>query len=308
MPDGVGKEDVLADCYLYGDTVTFFYVFQNALSDAGLKVEVEHDFDSPSGVKKSPDFAVLDEDTITDVLDHKASLPTPELAVKDLNRLAEKYRELSHNGVPSSPRISVLYPVGKQGIIDKISKALPANLTLCSFDQTTYDTEIDFKLHGQVNSSELSDVLRGGAVSFEPSIVRSSYKFIRADPPIPYTAFHLWGVFPTFLDIKSSGQKSFVVDRDNLLQRMENFYPPWIRNNKQVNSNRVANALRFLAQIKFVEWAPGDRDVLVYSTRGTRAGDLLQYFAEKWATAHKKRARKPMGKKATIQMTLPHFP
>ena len=54
------KEEVLRDCYNYGDTVAFFFVFYETLRNAGLTVEVERDFHGPKGIKRNPDFAVLE--------------------------------------------------------------------------------------------------------------------------------------------------------------------------------------------------------------------------------------------------------
>ena len=307
MTNGPTKEAVLAECYQYSNTANLFYVLYQHLKAMGITAEIEHDFTTPSGGKRNPDFAILDGNTLTDVLEHKASLPTPQHALSEVKRVAIKYKTLVYQGVVSTPKVILLYPREKQGVVDQIDKKIPPAVTLCSFDQASSDTKIWFKLQGPTNSNALKQVIGGQPLDYDPALVRSTYKFIRADPPPTYTAFRVWGIFPTFLDIKSSGARSYLVKRDALIQRMAVFHPPWIRNNNQITSDRVGNALAFLARIDFVDWEPGERDIWVNASRGTRAGDLLQYFSEKWSKLHQRKRRKRVGAKPTTQLQLTEF-
>lgn len=301
------KEEVLRDCYNYGDTVTFFFVFYETLRNAGLTVEVERDFHGPKGIKRNPDFAVLEARRILDVLDHKASLPNPELAQSGLTRLHEKYRVLIHDGHKSRPQVTVLYPESKQAILDAVKGRIPKELTCVSFDQTSSDSEIRFHRQGEVRTKQLETLLDGHPFAFDPAKVRSTYKFIRSDPPVVYTASDLWRTFPTFRDVKTADREQFAVDRNQLLDRMLVFYPPWIRNNSQLNAGRVDAALAFLSTIKFVKWEPGGGRIQVDPSKGRRSGNILEYFADRFAKLHTKRRRKTLPVRHGKQTQLESF-
>ncbi|MFQ5911442.1 MAG: hypothetical protein ACE5IJ_12100, partial [Thermoplasmata archaeon] len=189
----------------------------------------------------------------------------------------------------------------------EVSSQLPAELTLCSFDQTTRDTELRFKLKGSINHDPLEVILTGSPIVYRPELVHSRHKFVRGDPPTIYTAFEVWLMLPTFQNIRTAHEPSFIVNRQALLERARVFYPPWIRNNMQINANRVNHALSFLNEIDFVDWEPGEDEIVVYSTRGTRSGDLLEYFAERWTALLKKPPPRGVAVLSDSQKTLADF-
>jgi len=286
------RTSVLRDCHIYQDTVTFFYVLFETLSKAGVVVEIEQDIPVPAGGHRTPDFAVIDSGRLADVLDHKGSLPEAARTLIELTKMRARYRTFQHNGQNVSPQVTVLYPASKQAIIEDVRTQLPNDLTLCSFDQMTRDTEIKFRLQGPVKAQGLAQVLGTNPIEYRPSYVRSTYKFIKAEAPVVYTAFSVWWLFPSFRDTKTAYQRDYTVERDVLLSRLGKFYPPWIRNNLQLSSSRVNKALEFLSTIKFIDWAPGRNDIIVHSEKGSRSGDLLEYLAERWAKAGPRRPPK----------------
>lgn len=301
------KETEQRSCLKYVDTVAFFSVFYRQLGKEGIEVTVEHDFQVPEGPKVRPDFAILDGVIVPDILEHKASLPEPGLATDELNSVSEKYSKIQSAGKVSTPQVTLLYPIEKQEIIEAIGPQMPASLTLCSFDQTVSHTEIRFKLRGPVRYKPLESMIEGPPLTFRPERVLSKHKFIRATPPAIYTAFEIWLVLPTFRLVRTAHERSFLVSRENLLRRTLVFYPPWIRNNVQINANRINRALQFLDKIDFVDWTQGQDEIVVYSTRGTRTGDLLRYFSEKWAQHVQKGKLREIASTVEIQPTLASF-
>lgn len=303
------REGALRLCYKYVDTAAFFSVFSEKLSAAEILVEVERDFGTPGGGIARPDFVILERKKIVDALEHKASLPNPDQALLDLGEVHTKYSKLENEGVNSSPLVTLLYPIEKQDIIDEIAPELSSGLHLCGYDQVTKDTELRFRPKGQVRNERLNQILAGPPIVYQPEIVRSKYKFIRASPPTIYTAFELWRMFPLFQSVRTAHEPSHVVNLEQLTERARVFYPPWIRNNQQINSRRVRRALQFLDSIDFIDWKRGRSDIVVYRNRGRRSGDLLAYFSERWASLKPARGRRgKIGAISDDQTSISDFP
>ncbi len=289
MEDGAR---ILQDCYDYHFTVGFFVVLTEKLTDLGIRHEVERDFLTSDGETKTPDFVVFDGDEMTDVLEHKASLSGPKGALDEAKSIAAKYKLLMHEREKSAPQVTLLYPIKKQETMDEVADELPDGLTLCSFDQETSHTELRFKLKGPVRSKPLRLLLQGDPIVFNPSISLSKYKYIKAGPPVTYTAADVWTLLPIFRGIQDVGRPSFEVDRGLLIERAKSFYPPWIRDNNQVTTARVDDALEFLDLIDFIDWKPGRSKIIIYTNKGSRSGEVLAYFAERMAKIRAKQARR----------------
>lgn len=300
--------DVVKECQRYSDTVAFFYVFSKGLVDSGVKVEIEQDRRSPTGARRVPDFLVIDGSKITDVVEHKGSLTDPEHTLEEFNEVAKKYSRIEGNDGVEEPRVTLLYPLHQKRVVDAVRVRIDSSLNLCGFDQTSKETEVSFALSGNVHSSGVDRVLRGPPLQYDPAIVRSTYKYIRSDPPVAYVASEVWRILPTFKGVKEADLRIYDVSRDLLLERMRQFYPPWIRELQQINSARVDGALLFLNSAGFVQWKPGNRIIRVNSTRGSRSGDHLETFAREFVKHIERRAgRRPMGV-AKGQRTLDQFP
>lgn len=285
---------------IYADTVCFFQVLQGELQRAGLDCRVEEDFDAVDGAKKRPDFSVFGASEFTDVLEHKGSLPEPRYAIKELRQVATKYSQLLHDGKKVAPRVTVLYPASRAKVVNAIKSELPEGLTLCEFDQTTADDVLSFRLMGEVRSTVLRKIM-AGPLRYNPTSVRSSYRFIRADPPGIYTAFNTWQMMFSFRGIDTADSDSFPVERDALLERVNTFCPPWIRNNLQLRTQRLSQAITFLGRLEFVSLERSGQRILVHSEKGSRAGDLLRYFAQHWPRVMGSTAKDGRGRRLTQQ-------
>lgn len=299
--------DVVRDCQRYSDTVAFFYVFSKGLADAGAKVEVEHDMRTPKGNRRSPDFVVFDGLTVSDVLEHKGSLTDPSHTLEEFNNVEKKYRELLGSNGTDRPKVTLLYPSNQERVVDAIRSQIEPSLNLCAFDQTSAETEISFTLSGNTQSTIVEQILRGAPLQYDPAIVRSTYKYIRAGPPVPYVASEVWRILPTFKGVKEADMRIYDVDRTLLLDRMRQFYPPWIRDVQQVNASRVDDALEFLHWADFVQWKPGNRLIRVNSTRGSRSGDHLETLAREYVKYLEQRAGRRSVRVEQGQKTLDQF-
>jgi hypothetical protein len=294
--------DVLQECYVYENSVAFFVVFHKHLGSLGTRVEVEHDFDSPTGVKRVPDFAILEGEQIVEVVEHKGSLPSSnEYASKEVNSAAKKYSNLIHEGTSARPRISVVYPIKSQVRINKIRDTVDSTIGLYSFDQSSSETELSFTLDRGPESPLLSRLIADGPIVYDPVLARSRFKYLRAEPPLILVAINLWAVLSTFKTMADVGKASFQVNLNSLREVHAAFYPPWIRNNLQLNSSRLTRALAFLARLEFVEVHRGG-SVTVFPERGSRSGELGQYFANKFASIAGGRASGTTAKRAQLSL------
>jgi len=184
---------------------------------------------------------------------------------------------------------------------------IPKDLKLCYFDLS--DTEITFQKKVEVNHQDLFHIIK---LSPYPCMRKhfSKHKFIKAEPPVVYTAFEVNLMLRTFLDVKTVMQDQFTVKRDDVLSIMNTYYPPWINENlKQMSSKRLNNALEFLDKIDMIDWKREKGEIIVNRGRGKRSGDILKNLAIKWCKLqekeHKKRRkRKKVVGKETIQKSL----
>jgi hypothetical protein len=307
-------EKLIKECHIYQDTVTFFSVIYEFGNNNSIPLQIEKEFQGMDGNNKTPDFALVQGSHIVDVLEHKGTLSaSPQAAIDEVNEVVAKYSKLKKDDVVSSPNIAFLAPSCADEVVKKIRPEIPSNVTLCCYDQSSVDDEIGFSIIGRSSSRLVDDILSRTPIKFRPSLIRSTYKFIKASPPLIYTAYQLRSQFYIYRDIRSADEDEYRVSRRKLLSDAETFYPPWIRNNHQLNAGRVDDALRFLDQIGYVSWKSGD-EILVYPSMGSRSGDQIEYLARKLAAARtkerktrEKSARLPITRHRGEQLTLSRF-
>jgi hypothetical protein len=270
------------DCADYLDSVTFFSVLSESLFERGIKVEIEHDFNVTGKTNSpvNPDFAIIENNGIIDILEHKASMSSPRNALSEIRKAHSNYSRLDYNGSPCTPKITILYPLNDKDVIDEIRGETPPEISLCSFDSKSDDGIITFNLEGDICCKKAKELINGNSIRFRATKY-SNYKYIRHNAPTVYNAIIVWGLLYSFLDVRSARTNQQEVSRKVLIERGENYYQPWIRNNKQIRTDRINDGLQFLAKIKFIKVIDGDT-ILVLLNRGTKAGDLTDYFIRKY--------------------------
>lgn len=304
--DQEAVEKLKAECTLYHDTVTFFSVVNEFSKKNGIPIDIERDFLSPDGSKKlPPDFSLVQGDSVVDVIEHKGALSAnPQAAYDELMEVATKYAQLQHNGILSTPEITVLYPVCSETTVRQIQPTLPANIALCSFDQCSSDDEIGIAALTQPRSKLVNDIIAKAPIKYDPATTRSKYRYIKASPPLIYTAYQVRSQFYIYRDVKSARRDEYSVSRQKLLDDAQTFYPPWIRNNLQLNSSRTDSALTFLDSIGFISWS-GEDEIIVYPKKGSRSGDQLDYFARKFVGAAEEREKKKLPRRKPEPISKP---
>ena len=301
-------EDVVNECLNYIETVIVFSFLHKKLVDSEIIHHIERDMILPPPKQKgTPDITIYKE-SVTDIIEHKASLPNFEdFALKEINECFDKYQKVIFNDCECIPNVILLYPKKKQYMIEKIKEDIPKGLQLCFFDLS--DKEIFFQKDAKVNHQDLGHLLK---LSPYPCMRHhfSKHKFIKAEPPVVYTAFEVTQILRTFLDVKTITQDQFLVNRADVLSHMNSFYPPWVSENlKQISSKRLNNALEFLDKIDMVDWEKNTGEITVYRGKGKRSGDIFKTYAEKWCKIKEKDEKKKIRNKIkpgkeTIQKSL----
>ena len=60
---------------------------------------------------------------------------------------------------------------------------------------------------------------------------------------------------------------------------------------------RVNEALIFLNKISFVNWSIGGSEIEFFHTKGSRVGDIFDYFAKMWVKIEKLKPKKKISPK-----------
>ena len=281
-------EDIITECNQYFDTVIVFSFLQKKFFDQNINHFIERTVKISSGTKQViPDFIIFKNNTLSDIIEHKASISKDkELAIKDINYCYKKYHKIQYNNKEFEPNVVLLYPDKSQYMINQIQEDIPDKLGLCQFNLK--DISINFSRDCTFSNQILNRIFDLGP--YICSIKEfSKQKFIKSEPPIVYTAFQITQILPSFCDVRTAFEVSFIVKREDLLRSMKYYYPPWISENlNQINSNRINNALIFLDDIKHIDWNKGNDEITVYRKKGSRSGDILRYFADKWCKIQEK--------------------
>ena len=128
---------------------------------------------------------------------------------------------------------------------------------------------------------------------------RVKYKFIRREPPIPYTTHFIWA----FINLsKDAFQKKVVVHYDGLIKRMNDFCPPWCAQARQLSEGRLNKAVEFLKKLGWIKFDPETKEITADTSRGTKAGRLEEYLCDKFVRYSVEGAGKPIESKKPTGM------
>ncbi|MBE3093862.1 MAG: hypothetical protein IMZ52_02440 [Actinobacteria bacterium] len=290
------EDAVVEECLNYIETVQVFSFLDKKLDDSQIEHEIEKDLElKPPKTKCNPDF-IIHRDELTDILEHKASLPNnEEYVLEEITDCYNKYNTVMFNKVECQPNLIFLYPKKKEYLIKKIQNQIPKGIQLCYFNLG--DQEIDFQKDVKVVHPELANVLKYSPYPYARHNY-SKHKFIKAEPHQVYTAFQVNLILRSFQDISTVNQPSYIVKKDDVLSVMNTYYPPWINENlMQINSGRLNHALEFLDKIEAIEWDREKGEITVFKEKGRKSGDILKNYAKKWCKIQAKKKQSKSRKK-----------
>ena len=283
------KDEILAEKEVYWNSVLFFAAFFTFCSKNGIPCFIEPKFKGNDGNPKYPDFAIFKKKVLKIILEHKGSLPKDlDKIYKIVSETKEKYEILEVNSHKISSRVVLLFPKSCEEIIDQIdNKKIDLEIIVFNLrDEENISFVWFFKK--PIRDSLLDQIVSTKIPCNEDDF--SKYKFIRKDPHPIYTAWILKNlIFPCFKTPYNYGKEKFRIQLKNIYEQAESFFPPWIGTDiKQITSRRINKALDFLKFVKFIDLDIQSKEVIFYNNRGTRTGDILEYFAKKWLIYTKK--------------------
>lgn len=274
---GVITEDsVRKEVELYQESVYFFSGFKKVLEEAQVEVSVEKDF-KVNDKKVRPDFYCESDEYIT-ILEHKASLTENELGIeKECAAANEKYSPLIQEKLGD---LGLIVPDNSCENLKHRVDLMDLDILVMGFLLSLEDEFIEIKTIGlEPKSGKISSVLNCRH-TFEIDEF-SFQKFIRHEPPPPYTASLLWTSLYQFIHLKKEDQDFFKVPYEKVNGVLKAIFASWIEGD-QITQGRVNAALKLLDYAGWLEFSGEFKPIKVYPTRGTRSGDILIALIKKW--------------------------
>lgn len=223
------------------------------LEEKGFQAFVERKVQTSQGGEHIPDiFVIGDERTF---IEEKGSLPgTKENFAKEISNVLEYSQEHVFEGARFTPQLVLLCP---EDVIQAKSSALASyrrRLCVVSYPFPVEDP-IVFKRHqGKIIDEKLIPLLAGKEKVAQSRSLVPKIKFLRGDPPVPYSAWHIWLATWSY---SSTQMEDFKVNYSAVLEHCKLFYPPWLsQESSQITQGRLNDALELLAYVGWVEFKP----------------------------------------------------
>lgn len=278
----------------YQSKIVLFCSLKIYLEGRRFVVLVENNSDRVGQDPDQPDLQVHGDTTIT-FIEEKGSLPAgDELLENELQDVIDYQCEHSYRGLKFTPQAILLCPSevyrARRGVIRKYQDTL-AVLTY------PYPVEDPIKIQmgqGRIMDLRLSPLFDPGPAYVDhPRTIITTVKFLKQEPPVPYSAWTIWQVVwtsvPPFKD-------DFQVKYSTILQECRAFYPSWIsQDTEQITEGRVNDALELLKYVGWVsyEGKPGPQTmILIHFSRGDKLRtETLHFLAKKYLELRRRKVR-----------------
>ncbi len=218
------------------------------------------------------------------VIEHKGSLP------KSQKKMAAELDEIGRYGQTTvfdrstfNPQVVLLCPRKLAGDLIALQEKKQLQLpTLISYSPPTERVCNLIQEQGELRDVYLKDLFakKENRVEMDiETIERYKYKFIRREPPVPYTTHFIWG----FINLsKSAFQKKITVQYSGLIQRINDFCPPWCSEARQLSDGRLNKTIQFLKRLGWIKFEKGTNEITADTSRGTKAGRMEEYLCRKF--------------------------
>lgn len=280
------------------------------LENKQFQAFVERRVQTAKGGEHVPDiFVIGDQRTF---IEEKGSLPgTKENFIKEISNVLEYSQEHVFEGAHFTPQVVLLCP---EDVVQSKNSALAVykrNLCVTSYSFPVEDP-IVFKRHqGKIVDEKLIPILTGKEKVAQSRTLVPKIKFLRGDPPVPYSAWHIWLATWSF---SSTQMEDFSVNYSAVLEHCKLFYPPWLsQESSQITQGRLNDALELLAYVGWVEFKPPlspRTPITVRFTRGDRIRkETFEFLTRKYIellsvrskTLRKRRGRLPSSRALKIR-------
>lgn len=240
-------------------------------------VYVEKDLSKADGGAKRPDL-FLRTQTSSVIIDHKFITSTDEDTLKShLADMGSYQVEYVFDGTRINPEVLMLCPLKIAN--EYLNKKITSPVSILGY---TLDREVEIeRIVGQINEATLSKTFNPKLTIPVPTTALM-YKFIREEPPVPYTATV---VYPTLWSLRDDYEsEEFGVNYDVVLRQMNTLFPNWLAQDvSQLTPGRLNNALKLLTEDGLVRWSSGAKKIYVPVSKGIRITDLLDHLIERYA-------------------------
>lgn len=254
------------------------YVSAKAFLERSLstRVFVEKDIDKTIGGKKRPDlfFATTQGHVL---IDHKYIMSSDGVTLNaHLDDMRSYQGDYLINDQQVKPEVIMLCPLesAREYSEQGISCPVPILGYLLEREITVE------QVVGQIQDTSLRSMFNPRMV-FPVSNSAYKYKFIREEPPLPYTAQSVFAsLWPLRMDFESP---EFKVDYQVVLEQFNTLFPRWLAPDiLQMTPGRLNDALHFLNGIGWIRWEGGGDSISVLVSKGGRIPDLLDYLIDEY--------------------------
>jgi len=264
------------DSYVF--SLKIYVSFKEFLErNAPTRVYIEKDLQKTAGGEKRPDLYVR---TATGhvVIDHKYITSSDAVTLKAHLRDVSEYQcDYSIDGQNVRPEVSLLCQLN----VAQEFRAQALNPTVSILGYTLERNITIEQVVGQIQDPSLKAHF-APTITFPVSDSAIKYKFIREEPPVPYTAQTIYASLWPLRDEFESPE--FKVSYHVVLEQFNTLFPRWLAPDiQQMTSGRLNSALRFLSKIGWIRWEQGKDEIFVIVAKGSRIPDLLEYLLEAYA-------------------------
>lgn len=266
---------------LYADAIALYSSVRLTFQNYGFAVHVEPTVRLVDQNQKTPDLLVETKNGFT-ILEHKGSLPMEKGNLsRKLRELAEYDQSMTCGNSNFRPDVILLCP--SRLATDLMSRKAELKLpTVVSYSAPTEKNCILTLANGTLKDGYLRDLfdMKSNELKLSTDIIeRYKYKFIRREPPVPYTTHFIWA----FINLsKDAFQKKVTVSYDQLIERINEFCPPWCAEARQLSEGRLNKVMKFLQHLGWIKYDRQTREIVADTSRGTKAGRMEEYLCDKF--------------------------
>jgi hypothetical protein len=292
---------ILREIKSYESKIILFASLKFHFDQKKVKAFVERKIETIEGGEHSPDIFILGDQCT--FIEEKGSLPsTQENLELEIGKVLEYAKEHVFEGRRFTPQVILLCPADAYKKRATALGVYRRKLAVVSYQYPVEDPIILKKEQGNIIDRNIIGALTGKEAvrqsrSFVPKI-----KFLRDDPPVPYSAWHIW--LATW-DSSTTRMDDFNVRYSAIFEQCRLFYPPWLsRESAQITQGRLSDSLELLAHVGWVEFKgplSPDSIITVHYAKGDRIrSETFEFLTRKYVQLASERRKKVTRRKGRL--------
>ena len=255
---------------------------------------MENDSERVGKEADQPDLQVHGDTDIT-FIEEKSSLPTDnQLLEKEIRDVIDYRCERSYRGLRFTPQVILLCPSEVYRARRSLIRRHESELAVLTYPFPLEDPIKLQLVQGKITEPRLSLLLDPGPAFVDHArTIIPTVKFLKQEPPVPYSAWAIWQVMWTSVPAM---REDFQVKHSTILQECRSFYPSWIsQDTEQITEGRVNAALELLKYLSWVDYEgkPGPQTLVqIHYTKGDRLRtETFHLLARKYVEMRRRNAR-----------------